>query len=232
NVRSGSITFEFSMGESTWRVIRTRSKGGKTTLALQELVEGEWVDRSATKKDETQKKIVSLLGMDAQTFRCCALIMQDQYGVFMEANKEERMRVLGNILGLGVYEQLYALAKEKVTETNRELRVAKDKLAELDEKLKAKPQTDAELKQVNEEIIQVANEIKTKELELQAAEGLVREMESHLERIKDLESQINTLAGEIEKKTQDIETQRNKIARAQKILEHEGQILEKSREYE
>lgn len=232
NARSGSISFEFSMGESVWRVIRTRSKSGKTTLALQELVEGDWVDRSATKKDETQKKIVSLLGMDAQTFRCCALIMQDAYGVFMEASKEERMQVLANILGLGVYEQLHKLAKEQVTEVNRELRAAKEKLAELDEKLKAKPQIEADLKQVTEELAKVAGEIKTKELELQAAESLAREMESYIARIADLQGQIENLASEINQKQQDIQNQQFKMVRTQKILEHEEQILEKAKEYE
>lgn len=232
NVRSGSITFEFSMGESVWRVIRTRSKSGKTTLALQELVDGEWVDRSATKKDETQKKIISLLGMDAQTFRCCALIMQDQYGIFMEAGKEERMQVLANILGLGVYEQLHKLAKEHVTETNRELRSAKEKLAELDERLKAKPQTETELKQVKEELAKVADEIKNKELELQAAEYLMREKESLMERIADLWSQIEILQGEIDQKNRDISSHQANISRAEKILANEGWILEKTQEYE
>lgn len=232
SARSGSITFEFNMGESIWRVIRTRAKSGKTTLALQELVEGDWVDRSATKKDETQKKIVSLLGMDAQTFRCCALIMQDQYGIFMDADKEERMRVLGNILGLGVYEQLHALAKEKVTETNRELKAAKEKLAELDEKLKQKQETETNLGQVTEDLRRVAEEIKVKELELQAAETMVREMESHIERIGDLQSQMETLASEIDQKRQDIQTHQAKIDRAQKILANEEQILAKTKEYE
>lgn len=129
--RSGSITFEFSMGDTTWRVIRTRAKSGKVTLSLQQWVDDKWADRGDTKKDDTQQKIINLLGMDAMTFRCCGLIMQDAYGIFLEADRADRMEVLGNILGLGVYEQLEKLAKDKVTETNRLLTAAKDKLADL-----------------------------------------------------------------------------------------------------
>jgi exonuclease SbcC len=229
--KSGAITFEFSMGESIWRVVRTRARSGKVTLALQQFINGQWMDRSADKVRDTQEKIIALLGMDALTFRCCGLIMQDNYGLFLEADREDRMQVLGNILGLGVYEQLEKLAKDKVTETNRELQKAKDKLAELDEKLKAKPGLEAELIQVGAELARVAGDIAGKEAELKEAEELVRTLQAKAERAEELREQIETLAGEIATKQQERWKEKERQEKAQKMLLREAEILKYAEEY-
>lgn len=52
-----------------FRVVRTRTKSGKPTLNLSELLENEWVDRSKEKIADTQKEIIRLLGMDSLTFK-------------------------------------------------------------------------------------------------------------------------------------------------------------------
>lgn len=111
-VRSGSIMFTFRIGDKTFRVTRTRTRSRKGTLNLSELVSGEWVDHSKEKTDDTQKEIINILGMDNLTFKSCALIMQDQYGLFLQTPKAERMIVLGNLLGLGVYQAMEKLAYE------------------------------------------------------------------------------------------------------------------------
>lgn len=117
--RSGSITFTFKIGETLHRVVRTRAKSGKATLNISECVDGEWENRSAEKIKDTQAEIISIIGMDSLTFRSCALIMQDQYGLFLQADKESRIRVLGNILGLGMYEEMQEKAKQQLSETNK-----------------------------------------------------------------------------------------------------------------
>ncbi len=230
--KSGMIAFEFSMGESIWQVIRTRARSGKTTLALQEQVNGQWTDRSADKVRDTQVKIVALLGMDALTFRCCGLIMQDAYGLFLEADREDRMSVLGNILGLGVYEQLEKLAKEKVTETNRELEIAKRKLAELDERLKIKPELQKELADVDAELVRVATGIQTKEAELKEVEELVRTLQAKAEKAEELRKQILEVEAGRDSKVMDRAEQIKRKEKAQAILEHEPEILAKAAEYE
>lgn len=120
--RSGSIKFTFKIGDNTFRVTRTRAKSGKATLNISEFIEDEWVDRSKERLNDTQSEIVNILGMDSLTLKSCALIMQDQYGIFLQANKESRMNILGNILGLGIYEDMENISKEKATEINREIK--------------------------------------------------------------------------------------------------------------
>ena len=113
SVRSGSIIFTFRIGEKMYRVTRTRTRSGKITLNLAELVEGEWENRSKERADETQEEIIKTVGMDNVMFRTCAMIMQDQYGLFLEAPSDERMTILSNLLGLGVYQAMEKIAWEK-----------------------------------------------------------------------------------------------------------------------
>ena len=130
-VRSGAIQFTFRVGEKLWRVVRTRVKSGKATLNLSEKVDGEWVDRSCEKMRDTQDAIQRVIGIDGQTLRACALIMQDQYGLFLQAGKEERMQILSDILGLGIYDQMADEASDRATEANREVRTLQAKKDEL-----------------------------------------------------------------------------------------------------
>lgn len=128
DVRSGSIQFTFTIGEAEYRVTRTRQKSGKATLNISELVDGEWVDRSAEKFKETQAIIRETVGMDSLTLKACGLIMQDQYGLFLQADKETRMGILGNILGLAIYEKMESAAADSLTNRNREIRTINERV--------------------------------------------------------------------------------------------------------
>lgn len=229
----GMLNFEFSMGATNWRVIRNRSiKGsGKITLALQEYLGDKWENRSGTTTRETQEKIETLLGMDCATFQCTALIMQDAYGKFMEADKEARMGVLANILGLSVYEQLTDLAKVKVAELNKSLAISKAKLADLDEKLKAKPGLVTDLTVYESDLKQVAEDIIAKENEIKIAEELVRTLKGKAEKAKEIDGQIETLKGELLTKHSDIIEKGKQADRATQILSSEATIITKSDEY-
>jgi len=229
----GMIEFAFGMGATDWRIIRNRSiKGsGKITLALQEYVGDKWENRSGTTTRQTQDKIETLLGMDCATFSCTALIMQNAYGLFMEADKEQRMGILANILGLGIYEQLTDLAKVKVAELNKSLGISKAKLADLDEKLKEKPWFVSELETHEADLKQVSEDIVAKETEIKVAEELVRTLKWKATEALSLSSQIDTLKAETLIKHSDIIEKRKQAERAQQILSNEAQIIAKSDEY-
>lgn len=125
--RSGAIKFAFKLGDRLYRVTRTRQKSGKATLNIAEYVEGEWVDRSKEKFKDTQQEIINIIGMDSLTLKACALIMQDQYGLFLQADKEARMNILGSILGLGIYGDMEEMAANRATDTNRTIRSLADR---------------------------------------------------------------------------------------------------------
>lgn len=142
--RSGSICFTFSIGEHIFRVTRTRAKSGKATLNIAEKLNGEWQNRSAEKIKDTQSLIENILGMDSLTFRSCALIMQDQYGLFLQASKEDRMAILGNILGLGVYGSMEQIARNCLSDVNRAIAQNKTVIATLSQGIEEADQLESD----------------------------------------------------------------------------------------
>ena len=119
DARSGTIEFVFDIGEKRFRVVRTRTKSGRATLNISQKDGEEWLNLSAERIKDTQSEIEKILGMDSMTFRSCALIMQDQYGLFLQAKKEERMTILGNLLGLSVYGLMEQETKKLLADTRR-----------------------------------------------------------------------------------------------------------------
>lgn len=164
-VRSGSIKFTFHLGEQLYRVTRTRAKSGKATLNLAELVAGEWTDRSRERFRDTQAEIENTIGMDSLTLKACALIMQDQYGLFLQADKEARMNILGNILGLAVYGIMEDKASDAATRTNRELRKVNDTLEEIGRGLPDAGQLERDAEKAQTTIEQLNREIGKKTVE-------------------------------------------------------------------
>ena len=111
NIRSGSIKLTFAIGDNVYKVTRTRQKSGKATLNIAQLMIDEndeevWVDMSEDKIRDTQAVINKIVGMDVLTLKSCGLIMQDGYGLFLQADKAVRMDILSTILGLGIYNEL------------------------------------------------------------------------------------------------------------------------------
>jgi len=137
--KSGAITFEFDMGGEGYRVCRTRTKSGKGTIAFSRKGEnGEWEDCGDSTMKLTQAKVERTLGMDAQTFCSIALIRQDAYGIFLEADSDRRMEVLSALLNLGVYVRLEELAKAEATEQKRRIAQTKDRMGVLSDQIAAR----------------------------------------------------------------------------------------------
>ena len=191
DARSGMIEFIWEVGESRFRVVRTRTKSGKPTLNLSQLAEnGEWVNLSKEKIVDTQEEILRILGMDPLTFKSCALIMQDQYGLFLQAKKDERIAVLSVLLGLGIYGDMEMAARQ-------EARTARSTLARLkDEQKIKKAQIDA--KGDPESEIEKADE------GIRSCEAAIAEAQEKLDGAKKEADECERISGEIQQKTDSI----------------------------
>ncbi len=161
DARSGSIEFIFDIGEKRFRVVRTRTKSGKPTLNLSQYQEesADWMNLSKERIIDTQAEIEKLLGMDSMTFRSCALIMQDQYGLFLQAKKDERIAILGNLLGLGIYGVMELDSKKKLSEQKKELASKKEAVRIKTDFIKSKGDPESELQKTEEDIQQLNKDI-------------------------------------------------------------------------
>lgn len=179
--KSGSITFTFGLGGQDYRVIRTRTKSGRGTLALQRWdADGQaWADESDTTMKLTQARIERLLGMDCTTFCSIALIRQDAYGLFLEAGSDQRMAVLSALLGLDIYSRMEDLAKAGATEQRRKLAAIRERSAILDETIQQKAGIEGEDAELADQVADVEKFVKDLEADLceaEAAEALRKEI--------------------------------------------------------
>lgn len=225
DARSGAIKFTFKLGDSLYRVTRTRAKSGKATLNIAEQVDGEWVDRSKEKFKDTQQEIINIIGMDSLTLKACALIMQDQYGLFLQADKEARMNILGSILGLGIYTDMEELAADRATETNRNIRTLTDRADTITAGLPDRGELTAQIETAEQ---------RYKELEAQAAQktadvdGLKVKLNTQLEaagRVIKLNSKVSTLTAQRATKEATKTSQVGIITASDTILAGEAEIV-------
>ena len=129
DARSGSIKLaRFTSATKLYRVTRAPHKerqGDAESLRVcgRELAEPQRGDNIR----DTQAIIENTIGMDSLTLKATGLIMQDQYGLFLQADKADRMAILGNILGLGIYDRMESMAANRAADAcNRELRRVAD----------------------------------------------------------------------------------------------------------
>ena len=224
--RSGSIKFTFHMGDALFRVTRTRMKSGKATLNLAEMVDGEWVDRSSEKMRDTQAAILNTIGMDSMTLKATALIMQDQYGLFLMADKEARMTILGNILGLGSYGDMETLAAARLTDTNREIRQTQDLAADLQRTLRDPEQIMHSMSECQEAIKAEGEIITAKTAEQRELEAKLAGMDEAVSRVVKLDGQISAYRSKKAAIESQITTQRAIIDAAENALDRREAILQ------
>lgn len=222
--RSGAIKFTFKLGDRLYRVTRTRMKSGKATLNIAELVDGEWADRSKEKIKDTQQEIENIIGMDSLTLKACALIMQDQYGLFLQADKEARMNILGSILGLGIYTGMEELAAERATDTNRAVRSLMDKAEAITAGLPDRAELEAKIayQEQSRQNYEAAAQTKAAEVD-----GLKVKLNTQLEaagRVMRLNSKITALTGQKATKEAAKTSQVGIITAADTILAAEAEI--------
>lgn len=224
DARSGAIKFTFKLGERLYRVTRTRQKSGKATLNIAEFVDGEWVDRSKEKFKDTQQEIINIIGMDSLTLKACALIMQDQYGLFLQADKEARMNILGSILGLGIYAGMEELAANKAAETNRTIRTLADKAEAITTGLPDKAELETQIETTEERKQRLEEQAAQKTAEI---DGLKVKLNTQLEaagRVMKLNSKITTLTSHKSQKEAAKTSQVAIIAASDAILAAEAEI--------
>ena len=197
DTRSGSIEFIFDIGEQRFRVVRTRVKSGRGTLNLSQKDGEEWLNLSKERIYDTQDEIERVLGMDSMTFRSCALIMQDQYGLFLQAKKDERISILGNLLGLGIYNVMERGTVQCLRDAKKDLMQAKDGARIKQEMIDSKGKPDEELEEIEADIGKHTDESNSLNQELRNLQQLLDAKDTIRKQIVDKSKQVDILTDRI-----------------------------------
>ena len=231
SARSGSISFTFKIGDKTYRVVRTRTKSGRPTLNVSEYVLGQWEDRSREKVIDTQQEILNIVGMDSMTFKSCALIMQDQYGLFLQAKPEERVEVLGTLLGLSVYQSMEKICADYAKESGSKNKALMQEIGIKETEITNLGNPDVEIyerqKRLNE--TELSLEIKTKKRDDYNL-ALTAQAEAMNRAVK-LKQELANLTNKKLSVLQAMNKQSKIVQSASVVLEQKSMIEDKVKEY-
>lgn len=230
-VRSGYIQFTFRIGDKKYRVTRTRERSGKGTLNISQFINECWKDCSKEKFNDTQQEVIHILGMDSFTLKSCALIMQNQYGLFLEAKPEERIEVLSILLGLGMYPMMEKIATEKEKINSTKARELKEKQEIHHATIEHLGNPDEEFKVCKMELAGYESNLQLKIAERDKQKLLLANQQEAAERRIKLLKEIATLQSKKAMAEQNKATQQAILDSSLVILNNKPEIEEKIKQY-
>jgi exonuclease SbcC len=228
------VIFDYEHQGEFYRTIRTRStKGkGKTTLELQRKSGELWASESGASIAETQKKIIALLNLDAETFSSSSMILQGKANEFTSRPAGQRKAILAQVLQLDQYEVLQEKAKVKLQVSNLELEKAKVKVSEIDGRLSVKQGLEAQKLEVQVKKVTIETQIKKADADLQIAQVDHNVLVARIQQADEIDKQAKVLRVSIDAKIVERDRQQGRLDTANKLLLQEETILGKVVEYE
>jgi len=190
------VEFDFTVNEQLYRIIRKRSRPrkrgspGQPSLELQISNGNGYHPITGNTIAQTQEKIISILHMDYDTFINSAYLRQGHADEFTRQVPSKRKEILGNILGLSIYDDLEERAKEMSRHQETERLQLESAIDAINEDLAHKPDYENELEQSQKDLAgiektagekeAVFNEIRQKKEALQIKKSQLEELESRI----------------------------------------------------
>src|SRR5512140_215163 len=102
--QAAEVTFVFAYENNQYRTIRSLTRGKPTRLEFQIRDEAEWRTLTEHTNRETQARIERVLKLEYETFINVSFFLQGHADQFAQQAPTRRKEILGNILGLEVWE--------------------------------------------------------------------------------------------------------------------------------
>ena len=115
--KAAEVALTFSYEGNIYRVLRTSPRSKTATLEFQIKDNEDWRPLTERSARETQNRIEQTLRLDYDTFVNAAFFLQGKADQFTQQKAADRKRILGNILGLEIWETY----KERTAEKRRAL---------------------------------------------------------------------------------------------------------------
>lgn len=193
------VDFEFESHGAVYRVIRRFVPGKGSRLDFHQILpDGTAVPLGGSRITDTEREIVRRLHLDYQTFVNSAFIAQGRSNEFTAKLPSERKEVLRNILGLEEYELLAQRAAELRKEVQGELQRVETRVEELSEATKQLDTVAEQLRALDAQRTQLANDLAAAERELAALREAEARRQELARRVEDLAEQCARLAEALE----------------------------------
>ena len=163
------VTFDFTVGSQTYRIIRKRSRPKRRGSAGQSALEFQLASGNGFRPitgnsiAQTQQKISDELRMDYDTFINSAYLRQGHADEFTIKRPAERKEVLANILGLSFYDKLEEQTKALAQQQETDRTPLESAIRDIEAELTQKPTYDAEFEEARRALSQLKEKTKGKE---------------------------------------------------------------------
>ncbi len=199
------VEFDFTVGPQLYRIIRKRSRPkkrtsqGKPSLELQISTGNGFRPITGNTIAQTQQNIIDILHMDYDTFINSAYLRQGHADEFTRQAPSKRKEVLGNILGLSVYDELEEQARALARQHESDSAQLENTIGEINNELAQKPTYEAELEQAQGTLSRINSIVKEKETGLNELRQQKDALESKKAQLDELEVRINNSTRDLQR---------------------------------
>jgi exonuclease SbcC len=190
--REMEVEFEFALGENHYRVIRKRDSRGRGQSSLELQARDGDLFRALTEPTmrQTQARINRILRMDYDTFINSAFLLQGRADEFTTKPPGERKRILGDILGLSLYDQYEERAKQRARAREIEGEQITAQIREMERELERRPEYEAELKQAQADVENLSSTLRGAEEEMRRLREEWKDLNLKRSQIEELSARL------------------------------------------
>ncbi len=223
------VELEFQARGQTYRVVRRHARSGRRQRTGSDLQLQVWTGegfRSITgnSQRETQKRLEELIGMDYQTFINSAFLLQGRADEFTNKTPNERKEVLAKVLGFDYYDGLEALAKEQAAQQERLVRDVEMQLQGLQQEVAHKEQVEASLKEVEQELAQVATLLEAEARKQETLRLEVGELQRQRQEAEEVRRRLPAIEAEVQDFLREAALSEKKLAQYQALMEQREEV--------
>jgi exonuclease SbcC len=163
---AAEVTFTFAYENNEYRVIRSLARGKPTTLEFQISDSGTWHPLTEHTNRETQGRIERVLRLEYETFINVSFFLQGHADQFAQQPPTRRKEILGNILGLEIWEVYKERTAERRKVVESELVSVDGRVAEIEAELAEEEPRKARLAELEVQLGGLAASRKVQEVTL------------------------------------------------------------------
>jgi len=224
------VEFEFRLDKACYRIQRARNlKRGLSELSLfSKTAKGkQWSNLTEGTIKETQARLDQILKTSYETFVNSAFLRQGRADEFTLKGPTERKKILSEILGLQIYDELEEKAKENAKARGQEILRLETQLGEIENELGQAEIRQMQLKQAEEKVLGLEQKLAETEQQIklltETKEVLLIEKASR----EQLEKSINRQKRELSERLIQKKKKEEQILRLKSTLTRKDEIEKK-----
>lgn len=226
------VEFDFTVGQQLYRIIRKRSRPKKRGSAGQPVLEfqigtgNSFRPITGNSIAQTQQKIIDTLHMDYDTFINSAYLRQGHADEFTRQAPARRKEVLGNILGLSLYDALEEQAKELAKQQETEKTQLESTIRDIVDELAQKPIYEAELEQAQSQLSRIEETTREKEAGRNELRQKKETLENKRAQLDELEARISHTVRDMERWNEQARQHQSRLKEYEEIIGRRATIEE------